>query len=189
MSDTAEETKLTRAQVAATTDHPTGIKSTRAELVERVALVKKMLCGGYAKCDVKRLIASKFGVDFRTIERYLARARREILDDIGIPKDEHQGNSLTFYKSVLSDPKARNFEKLKAQERIDKLLGLESPQRHEHTGSEGGPVQYDCTIHEQIQSAKQAVLEGSTQRLLERFGHRGNGQGSGNGSPLPSHGS
>ena len=73
----------------------------------------------------------------RTIERYLARARKKIRQATKKPPEWHRLRALKFYESVVSGPDAEMGERLRAQERIVKLLGLEAPTRH-HLGGNGG---------------------------------------------------
>ena len=48
-----------------------------------------------------------------------------MLTDLTIGRQFHRANALAYYESVLADRTASHRDKTKAQERIDKLLGLE----------------------------------------------------------------
>jgi hypothetical protein len=95
------------------------------EVEERVEFARGLLARHNRKSTVKRLMREKFGeMDARTIERYLSRARRRMLADIGRGRDDLRAESKAMYSSIISDNSANHFARLKAQERIDKLLGL-----------------------------------------------------------------
>ena len=53
-------------------------------------------------------------------------ARKKIRELYGVDAIEYKGSSIEFYQSVIRNPKAPIKFKLTAQERLDKLLGLES---------------------------------------------------------------
>jgi hypothetical protein len=103
-------------------------KPTRKSHLERVRLVADMLARGYRKLDIKLLVKKKFGVTARTVENYLSHARRMLMEELGTTRHEQRAKSLDFYKSILKDTSNANTkERLQAQQRIDKILGLEEP--------------------------------------------------------------
>lgn len=114
-------------------------KPTKKGLLERVALARKMLVARWNKGDIKRVMKDKYEVDARSVERYLSRARSELIDDIHVGKDELQSDAYAFYSSIVADTGADLGKRLHAQERIDKLLGLEVHQ-HEHVHTHAGGV-------------------------------------------------
>jgi hypothetical protein len=48
-----------------------------------------------------------------------------MLDDLTRGRQTHRAGALALYESMLADPNVAIRDKVKAQERIDKLLGLE----------------------------------------------------------------
>jgi hypothetical protein len=52
-------------------------------------------------------------------------AREALIADLTRGRQALRADALGFYESVLADPKVAIRDKVKAQERIDKLLGLE----------------------------------------------------------------
>jgi hypothetical protein len=81
-----------------------------------------------------------WGVTPRTIESYLARAQKRIVDATKKKPEWHKLRALNFYESVVAGPDAEMGERLRAQERIDRLLGLESPTEHHQSGKGGGRI-------------------------------------------------
>jgi hypothetical protein len=100
-------------------------KTTNAELEERVTFVARLLSNGLFKSQIKKLIREKYGVCTRTAEEYIGKARKELRKRFGKDKKGHQTDSYSMYRSVVADPNNLVSDRLKAQERIDKLLGLE----------------------------------------------------------------
>ena len=104
-----------------------GRRPTVEELAERIEFCRSMLLRRVPKNTIKRALRAKFGgeISANTIEGYLGRAREALLADVGRGRHNHRANALGFYESIVADPKVAPRDKIKAQERIDKLLGLE----------------------------------------------------------------
>jgi hypothetical protein len=102
-----------------------GEKPTKEQLEERIERTREMLASGLQKRVIKRRLAKRYGVNPRTCETYLARARELIVQASGRARPEWRAESLAFYESVIADRLASTRDKVKARERIDKLLGLE----------------------------------------------------------------
>jgi hypothetical protein len=99
---------------------------TKEELADRIEYARQLLASGRLKSQIKRALRKQYGdLDHRTIERYLARAREQILLAIHAEKVHQRAYAFALYCSVLADPKASVRDRIAAQERIDKLLGLE----------------------------------------------------------------
>jgi hypothetical protein len=100
-------------------------KPTRKEKEERIDLTLRLLSRGVYKGEVKVVLHARYGVGARTAERYLSRAREILRGRTGRSLDEHRLDAFAFYESIIQDPEATTRERLLAQARIDKLLGLE----------------------------------------------------------------
>lgn len=94
-----------------------------------VRLVKKMLGMGKYSSDIKQAIAQEFQLSRRSVERYLKRARKEMLKCTEVAVEKHRSDAFHFYRSMINNPKAHPREQLRARERMDKLLGLDIPAR------------------------------------------------------------
>jgi len=88
---------------------------------------------------IKQVIKGEYGLQARQIDRYLSRAREEMMAESDRSVDEHRADAYHFYLSVLQDSKTSIRSKLLARERIDKLYGLEK-HKLEVTGGEGAPL-------------------------------------------------
>jgi hypothetical protein len=104
-----------------------GRRPTVDELAERIEMCRSMLLRRVPKSTVKKAVRQRFGldIDHGTIERYLTRAREGMLIDLTRGRQNHRATSLALYESIVADRTATHRDKVKAQERIDKLLGLE----------------------------------------------------------------
>lgn len=69
----------------------------------------------------------KYGLARRTIAIYLARARDERIRQTQRNMDEHRADAFNLYVSIANDKEASPAERVKAQNSIDKLLGLRRP--------------------------------------------------------------
>ncbi|MBL4702742.1 MAG: hypothetical protein JKX85_15970 [Phycisphaeraceae bacterium] len=116
-------------------------KPTKLEKESRIDRVLQMLVAGSSKSEIKKMCRSSFGVSARTAERYLSSARNILIEELDEPREVLIARSLGLYRSVVSDNKSSTINKLRAQKRVDKIMGLESPLKHEITGKDGKPIQ------------------------------------------------
>ena len=105
------------------------VMPTKLEHRDRIESVRKLLAIRTDKGEIKRFLKKTYGVGARTAEKYLSRARAKLLDETGIPKQEHKAGAYAFYAGMVSDENQEPSIRLKAQERIDKLFGLEAPSK------------------------------------------------------------
>lgn len=110
-------------------------KASLDEIEERIAEVEMMLGRHARKGQIHRFIKDKYGVEWRTVDIYIARARVNLLERLRQTKENHRCQSLALYEEILLTGNPR--EKILAQERIDKLLGLEAPRSIAVGGIEG----------------------------------------------------
>lgn len=115
------------------------VKCNKATMEERTEAVIKVLRKhpGILKGDLRRWIKRKFRVEWRMAEEYIARARSELILRIERRKEELRADSAAFYEGVLETKGETTTDRLRARERLDKLLGLESKVQLEveHSGS------------------------------------------------------
>lgn len=112
---------------------------------EAVQLAEEMLCRREHKANVKVALWEKFRIQYRTAETVISRARARIMERSGKSIEEHRADAYAFYDSILRDPIAETRERIVAQARIDKLLGLQRPDRIEHTGANGDAIKVDTS--------------------------------------------
>ena len=93
-----------------------------------------------SKTTLHRELGERWGVHWKTVDRIVGRARKEMLARLQRPKEEFRCDSLAFYEAQCNSPKASVAEKVRARQRIDELLGLDEPQRREITGGNGSPL-------------------------------------------------
>jgi hypothetical protein len=108
---------------------------------EAVNLAELALSRRLHKCDIKALLKKQYGLEPRSVERVLARARERLIERSNKTVDHHRDDAYAFYDAIIRDSAAPIRFKILAQERIDRLLGLQRPERLELTGQGGGPVE------------------------------------------------
>ena len=101
------------------------VRPTRKQFEERTDRAGELLRYGYRDSQIRKMLSGEFGIPRMTSNDYITRARKILLEEIGVPKTEHQANAYAFYSGVVADEEEGTFARLAAQKRIDKLLGLE----------------------------------------------------------------
>jgi len=113
-------------------------KSTNAQVTRNVErLVHHMQQNPCAlNGQLRRYCKREFDVEFRMAEHYIARAQSVLLERINAGRETMRAGSAAFYESVISDKSASVADRIRARERLDKLLGLDEKQsvQLEHTG-------------------------------------------------------
>ena len=116
-------------------------KTTQEEINKRIGEVESMLVRRMRKSQIHEFMRIKHNVEWRQTDRYMATARENLLQGLRQTKENHRCQSLGLYEQVLFTGTVR--EKILAQERIDKLLGLEQPRSISLGGIEGAaPIKF-----------------------------------------------
>tara|TARA_R110002111_G_scaffold254461_2_gene320102 strand:- start:2887 stop:3387 length:501 start_codon:yes stop_codon:yes gene_type:complete len=123
-------------------------------------LVKKMLGMGKLPSEIKQAIAREFHLSTRSVERYMRRARREMIQHMEMHVKEHRSEAFYFYHQLMNEPKANLLVRLRARERIDKLMGLDLP----YSARREEP-QVDLTTA-QIQGMNDDELESTYEKIM-----------------------
>ena len=146
-------------------------------------LLSKRLTGWQAR----KAMAQRYNISTRHGERYLSHARAKLLAESGKTEAEHKADAFAFYVAVLKNPSEMTAIKLKAQERVDKLFGLEGPQRVNISGSLGV-----ADLRKELLD-EAGYLTGQRERAIRRdsdpghVGANGNGRAVENGSAPGGH--
>lgn len=111
-----------------------GKKATNQEVVDRLEMAGTLLLKGMNKCDIKRALARYYNISTKMAEIYIGRARAVLLKDSGRPENEHRADAYALYKGMVEDQSLKPLTRLRAQELMVKLLGIEGPQRVEFSG-------------------------------------------------------
>lgn len=143
-------------------------RTSEAEVENRIALCRSMMEKHYTKSEIKRAMNQKFGTDARTVERYLSRAREDILREIGETRDFFRAQSLAAYRSVLKNQEASIKEKILAQRQIDHLLGLHAPWKVAQTDTNGRDIPPD-EARDRISSLASRVAERIREAGVDRL--------------------
>lgn len=138
-------------------------KACQDEVDERIGYVVDCINAAMHPGEISTLCQEKWGIGSRAIAHYLSRARNRIIAAHDKPVEAHRADAIAVYRAIIDNPDAEHRDVIKAQERIDKLLGLEIhlPKRIEHTGAAGGPIQSVATVVHVDLSAKLAEYQSS----------------------------
>jgi hypothetical protein len=123
----------------------------------RVELVRRLLVRRVRLGQLKRAVRAEVGLDLdhRTIQRYIDRARQELLASTGRSIHDHRAESLALYETILGDPESTRQERIQAQRSIDHLLGL--PIRH--------PVEVE--VRGEVDIAPLVAKQGEVARMIQ----------------------
>ena len=96
---------------------------------ERVEFVAQLLAKGYDSRQVRReMQKAPHSLSPRQIAEYVTRARDWTLKTVaGITKAEAIAESVTFYRTVIADPKVETRDKLDARKQLDLIFGVHAP--------------------------------------------------------------
>ena len=102
---------------------------------ELIDLACECLARRWAKSRIKnairaqaaklKLIEGEDDVSSQILEQLVARARDTLMNRITQVKSEAFGRSIAFYESMIASTASTPRDKIRAQERLDKLLALE----------------------------------------------------------------
>lgn len=118
------------------------------DLGKRKSIIKVLLRAAIIKSHQEKTVQSgqKDGkrrdlrVSARSLETILSRARDRIVEEEGVSRRDQRIKSRRFYENIKADEEVPAKDRIRAQENIDKLLGLQI-HRVIHTGTgEGGAI-------------------------------------------------
>jgi len=155
----AELTAATSAESPAATTPKRRHRMSKEQRALIVRLIKKLLCMGKYTSEVKTAIVREFHLSRRSVERYITSARREMVERLDISIAQHRAESFYFYRSVIESPRSTQRDRLRARERIDKLLGADSATRHKNE------MEIDLSPAD-IRNMSDEELEATYQRLM-----------------------
>ena len=109
-------------------------KIKEADTEARIEDTYRLLAKGHRPSQITEAIARKYGCSKLTaLDEYLPRAQEMMVEEASTPKEVLRAKGLAFYSSVIDDTATATRDKINAQARIDRLLGLEIPNRDGRT--------------------------------------------------------
>lgn len=122
-------------------------KPTQDEIEERTEFVMELEAQYMHEGQIKRMFREKYGdVHYTTILDYIQRARARFKQSANVKPSDVAERAMAFYQAVIRDPCSTVTERIKAQERMDKIFGIEAPSRSELSGVNGGAIQIEQLI-------------------------------------------
>lgn len=122
--------------------------ASQKDVAERVESAKVLVNGRLHHSQVRRALMKTYDVSRAQADRYIKRAKELIAAEVGRPAQSHREDAYSFYRGILTDKNASIRDKIKAQERLDKLLGLEMPVKVARTDSDGNDIPLDQVASE-----------------------------------------
>ena len=124
-------------------------------------LINKMIGLGRYSSEIKTAIVDQFHLSPRSVERYLRSARREMVERVEAPLEQHRADSFYFYRGVINSVESSTRERMQARERIDKLLGTDSVVRFKPDPWEEGlsPEDIKNMSDEELQAAYEKQIK------------------------------
>ena len=75
-----------------------------------------------------------------TSDRYASEAKEKLRTALNMSRVEIRAEAVNFYRSIISNPMQKTSDRLKAQENLCRLLGVEAPTKVEVSGPGGVPL-------------------------------------------------
>ncbi|WP_417389690.1 hypothetical protein [Gimesia sp.] len=100
---------------------------TREQRHHLLQTIKALLGMHKHPSEIKRVVSKEFQLSPRSVERYITRARREMVESVTVPLEQMRAEAYHFYLYKLSNTKLSEREQIRCRERMDKLLGLDTP--------------------------------------------------------------
>lgn len=143
-------------------------KPTIEDIELRVEEVVVLLSKGKRTGEIKKLIGNRYGVKYRQIADYIARARARIYQRRDQDRGEIQADSLAFYEMVagggLAGASVR--DRIIARRRVDQLLGLDEPRKIHLSGA----IDSDPGMRERMaQASRDPKISEDARKLAERL--------------------
>jgi len=120
-------------------------KSSDAEINIRVTEVYNLILEGYTNNEIIRHTSRKYGVSSRTVDQYVAKARKLIKIDNSVEREqlieEHKSKLYYLFKKNLEAGDLRECRALLESER--KLFGLNEPEKNSNNYIIQGSFAYE----------------------------------------------
>lgn len=115
----------------------------KAMIIDRIV---NAIIGRWPKHKIKDMLKTDYGISVRHCERFIAEARKVIIERTNVVKTEHIAMSIGTYAEIIRQAlKNGNYlTAVKAQQHLDELLGLQAPKAKEQFGAgadQGTPLQ------------------------------------------------
>jgi hypothetical protein len=159
-------------------------RCTDKELRERIEVVRRKLLTGETRKTVRVLITEEWGLKPTQAYWYLKEAEAEIQETAQRTKDVWLAEHIAIRREIRR--KAAGALDLRvelaAADSEAKLLGLEQPTKHEHSGPDGKaiPVKQDVTLLDRIDQYTEAFVRAANREIT------GDPTDNGSGKPVDS---
>lgn len=133
----------------------------RAELSDqKLAFVRGLLEVRTPLGEIKATFGKKFNCNPRSAERFITLAYELMRLDTDKTPEDHKSDAYQFYSKIVGDASEKTVDRIRAQERLDKILGLEAEIKISTNGNTSVTIQPQLSREEE-QAAVEAVLNGT----------------------------
>ena len=112
----------------------------------RVEQVRDLIAQGKRNGEIKRTCSQLWGIQPRSVEEYITKARERIREDMGMPRRDLQYEMVSKLETIANDPKVAPLSRLRAFQEINKILGLYQPLGISITPAEASGAQPDASL-------------------------------------------
>lgn len=140
------------------------VKPTNKEQDARIEQVGMCLSQGKTKSQLHAIFCERFDVCWRTVDRYITRARQVAMERMCKTKQEAICEAVSFYEGITGDPKSPMKDRMQARERLDKIFGVYQPTQVRLGSDPGAPIQAQV-INVNVDNTVKAP-EPTTEQLL-----------------------
>lgn len=114
-------------------------KATEAEIAERAEEIAYAIVRQMSKHEIHKMFCAKFDVHWKTIDRYMGRARQLIAERSNLTPESARELSVSVWLDIIKT--GSNRERLDAASCIVETCGGKSPTRQEISGPNGNPIE------------------------------------------------
>lgn len=104
-------------------------KPTPEEKNTRIEFARNLLGQAKYPSEIKRALSEEFGITTRSAERYITDAVKQVREGIERSDIDLVSEAISVYQEIIRSKDSTDRDKIRARERIDKILGLEAPTR------------------------------------------------------------
>lgn len=107
--------------------------TSRADREQYILAARKLLETRSHQIDIRAVLRTQFGITDRDARKYLRLARAQILNYTDRQVDAHLADAFSFYLGIVRDRKQKLSDRIRAQDRIDRLLAQTADRANQST--------------------------------------------------------
>jgi len=165
-----------RAMNLSTRQLRTLIPEAREKFREITEDIRGMMSLGWVNTEIFASIKTRHGIGRAVCEVFIDHSKRQMIKHTANSKDGWIAESISFYKSITKNADAKDVDRIQARARIDKLLGLDAPQKYAPVDPDGQPLGSALTEAQRRARIEQIITD--RRKVIENSSKDSNGNGS-----------